>query len=768
MILTMISVRGFHRTSPALLLFFFSAAALESKAPNYWGCQDEVAQALPYCDPSLSIDNRLQDLLGRLTLEEKVAALSPNPHKDTCMVHTSNVSRVGLPDYMWLIETNTAVASACIAPNKCATEFAGPLSMAASFNRTSWYLKGSVFGTEQRAFMNIHWTRGYDKSESYIGLNAYGPNMNQPRDPRFGRTSELPGEDPYLSGQYATNMVRGMQEPDTSGRPKILAYLKHFTAYNRETNRMHENYNISIFDLFDTYLPQFEMALKQGKATGVMCMYSSVNGSPMCANNYLLNQVMREEWGLPNVHVTTDCGAVAALRGAPAFAPDDVTAAAWALTNGSDLEMGSTIWTLNLVEAVQRGLVTEDVVDRAFWRSYRPHFLAGRFDDPAASEWFQFGLDDIYSDHHQQIQLEAALQGLVLLKNKDNVLPLAIQSKIAVLGPLAHTRAGLMSDYENDESCFGGGHDCIATLAESIRAINGRATTTNASGVDVDSDRDDGIAEALMLAAEVDVIILCLGITKGQEREGLDRTDTRLPGLQNDFAQQVLQVGKPVILVLVNGGQVAIDELVDGPKAIVEAFNPNGIGGTALAMSLFGLENQWGKLPYTIYPYSAMESFDVADHNMSAPPGRTYRYFTGKAIFPFGFGLSLTSFEMSCYMVKADSLLFECSISNKGQVVGDEVIQVYHSVGDDIREIANHPVPFKALVDFARVRVQPGETEVVQFTFDKTTIWTLVNEHGKKVIYPGTHKLLFTNGVEPPDEYHTVIGSDGSPVSSIS
>jgi beta-glucosidase len=163
-----------------------------------------------------------------------------------------------------------------------------------------------------------------------------------------------------------------------------------------------------------------------------------------------------------------------------------------------------------------------------------------------------------------------------------------------------------------------------------------------------------------------------------------------------------------------------------------------------------------------------MESFDMADHNMSSPPGRTYRYFTGEAIFPFGFGLSLTSFQRSCYIVEAESLRFECSILNKGQVVGDEVIQVYHSVGDDVREIANHPVPLKALVDFARVQVQPGETEVVQFTFDEMTVWTLVNEHGKKVIYPGTHKLLFTNGVEPPDEYHTIIRSDGSPLSSAS
>jgi beta-glucosidase-like glycosyl hydrolase len=224
---------------------------------------------------------------------------------------------------------------------------------------------------------------------------------------------------------------------------------------------------------------------------------------------------MRIRWNLPNVHVTTDCGAISNLRGLPAMAPDDATAAAWALMNGSDIEMGSTVWTSSLVEAVHRGLATEEALDQALRRSYRPHFVAGRFDDPAASEWSYFGLKDINSKYHQQIQLEAALQGLVLLKHELKMLPIQPGSKIAVLGPLGQTRAGLMSDYENDESCFGGGHDCIPTLAESIAVVNG-PLTTSASGVDIDSSVDMGIPEALGLAANADVIILCLGSVKAR------------------------------------------------------------------------------------------------------------------------------------------------------------------------------------------------------------------------------------------------------------
>lgn len=734
----------------------------DAEAPNYWGCQSALAKKFPYCNQSLPIEERVQNLISLLTLEEKIAAIAPDLDFDTCTTHVKGAAHVGFPPYMWLVETNTAVASACISETKCATEFSGPLTMGASFNRTAWRLKGAVFGTEQRALVNIHGERGREGSRDYLGLTAYGPNINQQRDPRFGRTSELPGEDPYLSGQYAIYFVRGMQEKDSHGYPKVMAYLKHFTAYSRETGRGHDDYNISMHDLFDTYLPQFEAGLKEGEATGVMCSYNAVNGVPMCANDYLLNQIMRKKWNLPNVHVTTDCGAPANLLGAPANAPDNATAAAWSIMNGSDVEMGSTVWTTNLKEAVERNLATEEAVNQAFYRSYRPHFIAGRFDDFKKSEWSKFGVNDINSDGHRQIQLEAALQGLVLLKHENSALPVKIGSKVAVVGPLGMTRQGLMSDYENDQSCYGGGHDCIPTLAESISAVNGASITTSASGVDIDSNKTDGIPVALQLASDADVVVLCLGITKAQERETLDRTDTRVPGLQEDFAQQVFNVGKPVILVLVNGGQVALDNLVAGPSAIVEAFNPNTIGGTALALSLFGIENRWGKLPYTIYPYDVMQAFDMKDHSMSTAPGRTHRYFTGKPVYPFGYGLSLTSFEMSCYPTTGKKKLnYQCVVINAGNIIGDEVIQVYHTAGDDVRSKAKHPVPLQSLVGFERIRVEAGDVDIISFDFD-LSVFELVNEKGDKIVYPGTHMLRFTNGVLEPLEFCHMISREAT------
>ena len=199
--------------------------------PNYKGCLNETARKLPYCDESKTIDERVDDLISRLTLEEKINTISPQPSLgDTCGDHTAGKASIGLPDYFWLTETNSNVAAHCYTEKyKCPSTFVGPLGMGASFNRTSWNMKGSVIGTEMRAFHNLAWHRG--NTGNLIGLTGFGPNLNIARDPRFGRISELPGEDPYHSGTYGYHMIQGMQEKDENGHPKMLAYLKHFTAY---------------------------------------------------------------------------------------------------------------------------------------------------------------------------------------------------------------------------------------------------------------------------------------------------------------------------------------------------------------------------------------------------------------------------------------------------------------------------------------------------------------------------------------------------------
>lgn len=659
---------------------------------------------------------------------------------DTCVTHTPGVPRIGLPSYLWLVEANTVVSSACTS-QWCATTFAGPVSMAATWNRTAWRWKGRVMGVEQRAMMNIHTSRfAPGQAERHgIGFTAFGPNMNLQRDPRFGRSSELPGgEDPYLVGQYAAEMVKGLQTTDHQGYPLTLAYLKHFAVYNRETNRGSDNYNISMFDLFDSYLPAFLYAAQF--ATGVMCSYASVNGQPSCANFHWLRRHLPA-----SIHVTSDCDAIRLLQGPPAHADSGLSAAVWAIRNGTDLEMGSLLYSSTLLHAVEQGFISEvDHVDTALRRGYGPQMRAGRF-DPVAP-WAELGSKDIGSHAHAKIQLETALQGIVLLQNRNETLPIASHKRVAVLGPMAHTRAGLMSSYESDQTCPGGGHDCVATLAETIAAWH-KGPTTNAPGVDVASNRTDGIAPAIAIGREADVIVLCLGITKRQEHEGLDRTSTTLPGLQEQFAFDVLSLGVPVVLVLVHGGQIAIDKLVESTAAILDIFNPNTVGGIAMAMQLTGCENRWGKLPYTVYPESAMDAFDMEDHSMTTPPGRTYRYFTGDAIFPFGYGLSYTKFLTSCKGFSGyETISIECYLQNLGSRPGDEVLQVFHSVGDGIRNRVSHPVPISTLCAFERVLVKDATT--VRFQLHMFDALSIVNTEGDRVLYNGLHEIFVTNGVE--------------------
>ena len=326
-----------------------------SVAPSYWACNGGAATAaFPFCNTSLMLDERVSDLLSRLRLDEKINMLSPNASLgSTCNDHTDGVPRLGIPPWMWLVETNSGTDSACFSRDKCSTVFPGPLGMAASFNRSLWEAKGKVLGAEMRAYNNLHWHRdaGGTTSER-IGLTGFGPNINIARDPRFGRTSELPGEDPLLNGMYAAAMVKGMQTHDQAGYPMMLAYVKHFTAYSTETNRGHDSYNISKFDLFDTYLPAYETAFTAGGASGAMCAYDAVNGRPSCANDLVLNKLMRGKWA-PHAIVTSDCGAVHNLRGPPVMAPSDAAAAAYAINNGTDIEMGSTLYRSALAAAVQ-------------------------------------------------------------------------------------------------------------------------------------------------------------------------------------------------------------------------------------------------------------------------------------------------------------------------------------------------------------------------------------------------------------------------------
>jgi hypothetical protein len=373
-------------------------------------------------------------------------------------------------------------------------------------------------------------------------------------------------------------------------------------------------------------------------------------------------------------------------------------------------------------------------------------FEAGRFDDISTIGWMKYGINDINSTYHQQIQYEAALQSFVLLKNDNNALPLKAGQKLAVLGPMGVTQAGLLSDYASDDICWQGTFDCIQPLAQGIADINNAAggSTSILKAVDVNSNDSSNISAAVALAQAADVVVLIMGIDKTIEHEAHDRTDTALPGMQPTLITQILALNKPTILVLSNGGALAIDDFVQGPSAIVEVFNPAVKGSVALAATLFGQENRFGKLPYTMYPHDYINQQNMSNFDMSLAPGRTYRYYTGQPLFPFGHGLSYTSFGLSCVNSSA-AYSHTCTVVNTGSVAGDEVVMVYHSAGDAVRKEANHPVPLRSLVAFERVRVEAGGS--VSFDVSLTPSMTmLVNEDGVKTLYRGEHEFIVSRG----------------------
>ncbi|EGD78599.1 hypothetical protein PTSG_01576 [Salpingoeca rosetta] len=486
-----------------------------------------------------------------------------------------------------------------------------------------------------------------------------------------------------------------------------------------------------------------------------MCSYASINGVPSCANNLLLNNIVRGQWKRDMVTIGTDCGAIANMVNANKYARDPVDAVAKTLNGGADMELGETYFTTNgyLEQAVQQNRTTINTVNNAVRRVLYIRFITGQFDPIDATPYTSIGLDGINSARHQQINFEAAIQGLVLLKNDDRALPLSTATKVAVVGPHSITRGSLLSDYAGDQQCFSGSDDCIPTIGEWITKVNTNGHTRVQQGVDINSQNTSGIQAALDAVSTSDVVVLCLGIDRSVEHEGIDRTSTDLPGLQTSFAQQVLKTAgnKRVILVLINGGALSIDGLTKGPAAIVEAFYPALRGAEALARTLFGEHNRFGKLPYTIYSSSFQQECELTDMQMSPHAnckGRTYRYYMGQPLYPFGFGLSYTSFDASCSAntTRSVPVQVKCTVTNKDQhQAGDEVIMVYHNVSAAIRAAAPHPIPNRALVGFERVSLAPSQTQTIEFTLS-TDAFEVTTTSGGQKLYSGSHSLIFTNG----------------------
>jgi len=679
-----------------------------------------------YQDVTLPIETRVADLVARLTLEEKVSQ----------MVHDAPaIERLGIPKYNWWNECLHGVARAGIA-----TVFPQAIGLAATWNVDLLHRIAVAISDEARAKHHEAVRQGI--REIYKGLTFWSPNINIFRDPRWGRGQETYGEDPYLTARMGVAFVRGLQGDDPRYL-KLVATPKHFAVHSGpEAERHRFDARVDERDLRQTYLPAFEACVKEGQAVSVMGAYNRTNGEPCCASPTLLDKILRKEWGFDG-YVVSDCWAIGDIYKHHKVVATVEEAAALAVQAGCDLNCGEAFGAL--LAAVAQGLIAEETIDQAVQRLFTARFRLGLFDPPEMVPYTQipFAVND--SPEHRALALQAARESIVLLKNQNHCLPLRPDIKsIAVIGPNADDATVLLGNY----------HGTPSRSVTPLQGIQARVSPTTevlyAPGCDLLDEDTAGFATAVALAKRAEVIIFVGGISQlveGEEgqREGVaggrrsrgDRDDLNLPGVQEKLLQALHATGKPVVLVLLNGSALAVNWASEHLPAIVEAWYPGEEGGTALAEVLFGDYNPAGRLPVTFYKSLAdLPPFD--DYRMA---GRTYRYFRGEPLFPFGYGLSYTTFAYSNLRLSArtiapsETLTVSVDVQNVGQLAGDEVVQLYVS---DIA--ASVPVPIRQLAGFMRLHLATGEKQTVTFTLAPRQL-SLIDDAGRRVIEPGEFQV---------------------------
>jgi len=704
-----------------------SSGGSHAARPQAW--EPALLSANPgpaYQDVTLPLEIRVADLVARLTLEEKVSQ----------MVHAAPaIERLGIPQYNWWNECLHGVARAGIA-----TVFPQAIGLAATWNVDLVHCIAVAISDEAR--VKHHEAVRQGVRDIYKGLTFWSPNINIFRDPRWGRGQETYGEDPYLTARLGVAFVRGLQGDDARYL-KLVATPKHFAVHSGpEAERHRFDARVDERDLRETYLPAFEACVKEGQAVSIMGAYNRTNGEPCCASPTLLGKILRQEWGFDG-YVVSDCWAIGDIYKHHKVVATVEEAAALAVQAGCDLNCGEAFGAL--LAAVAQGLIAEETINRAVQRLFTARFRLGLFDPPEMVPYAQipFAVND--SPEHRALALQAARESIVLLKNQNHCLPLRQDIKsIAVIGPNADDATVLLGNYHGTPS------QSVTPLQGLQARVSPATAVLYAPGCDLLDEDTASFAAAIALAKRADVVIFVGGISQqveGEEgqREGVaggrrsrgDRDDLNLPSVQEKLLQALHATGKPVILVLLNGSALAVNWASEHLPAIVEAWYPGEEGGTALAEVLFGDYNPAGRLPVTFYK-SVADLPPFEDYRME---GRTYRYFRGEPLFPFGYGLSYTTFAYSHLRLSArtiaptETLTVSVDVQNVGQRAGDEVVQLYTS---DV--VASVPVPIRQLGGFTRLHLKPGEKQTVTFTLSPRQL-SLIDAAGRRVIEPGEFQL---------------------------
>ncbi len=834
----------------------------------------EKPSALPYQNPELSIEERVNDLVGRMTLEEKISQM---------INQAPAIERLGIPEYNWWSEGLHGVARAGLA-----TVFPQAIGLGATWDRDLMFRVSTAISDEARAKHHDFARKG--KRFIYQGLTFWSPNINIFRDPRWGRGQETYGEDPYLTGRLAVEFIKGLQGDD-SVYFKTIATVKHFAVHSGpELERHTFNALIGNKDLNETYLPQFEVGIREGKAYSLMCAYNRYNGEACCTSGKLLNEVLRKDWAFSGF-VVSDCDGIVDIYKNHKQVSTPAEAAALAVKSGTDLECGKVY--LNLKEAVERNLISENEIDVSVKRLFTARFKLGMFDPPEMVRYASIPYDVVDSKKHKDMALEAAQKSIVLLKNENNLLPLKKDiGTLAVIGPNADQWLMLLGNYNGVPSnpvtplkgikeklkntnvlyaqgCeLADGMPTYKTIPEAVLSSGGEKGLkgeyfNNAdfsgpslfSALDKSIDKnwsdkaprndmsddnfsvrwsgqlipdktavyqlgfistcntrlflDDSLVaktvyhfrdeygdprlrkspamkleagkkykivleaidtyadaqvqlvwarpqpelkkQALEAARQADAVVMCMGLTARMEGEEMDividgfnagdRTKIDLPRPQQELIKEIHALGKPVIVVLLNGSALAINWEEKNIPAILETWYPGQAAGQAIADVLFGDYNPGGKLPVTFYK-STNDLPSFKEYKIS---GQTYRYFKGEPLYPFGFGLSYTSFAYDDLKIEeshqvGDSIKLSVNVKNTGAMGGDEVIQVYLSN-------LNAPVkvPIRSLAEFRRINLKPNESRRVSFTLPSSA-FSIIDNKGERKVLPGQFEIAVGGG----------------------
>ncbi|KAG6438178.1 hypothetical protein SASPL_103115 [Salvia splendens] len=763
------------------LHFYFLAAFLllslprgGDSAPPPFSCDsaDPKTKSFKFCQKSLPIAQRARDLVSRLTLDEKISQLVDS---------SAAIPRLGIPAYQWWSEALHGVSGYGRGVTyggaiSGATSFPQVILAASTFDSRLWYRIGQAIGREARGMYN----------EGQVqGMTFWTPNINIFRDPRWGRGQETPGEDPTVVAKYAVAHVRGFQgdkyEGGQNGHLLASACCKHFTAYDldnwKSVDRMEFDAKVTQQDLADTYQPPFKSCVQEAKASGIMCAYNSVNGVPNCADRNLLTETARGQWGFHG-YIVSDCDAVSTIYEKHKYVRTPEDAVALALKAGMDVNCGLYLKKYTK-SAIQQKKVVESQVNRALNNLFEIRMRLGLFEGtPSRSLYGNIGRADVCSQAHQDLALEAARNGIVLLKNNANLLPLSKlkTGSLAVVGHNAANAYVLRGDYD--------GPPC--QNVDVVTALKGYVhNTLFVQGCSNAECASASTSSAVAAAKEMDYVVLVMGLDQNQEKEDHDRVELGLPGQQQSLITAVAAAAKkPVVLVLICGGPVDVGFAKNDPKigSILWAGYPGEAGGVALSQIIFGEHNPGGKLPMTWYPKNFV-NIPMTDMRMrsdlkSGYPGRTYRFYKGPKVFEFGYGLSYTTYSYEFkqstpntiklnHLTGAFHAMDESLSSNSSSIralsvskIGAdncEMLKFSARVGvENIGSMAGrHAVllfarhertgegrPIKQLVGFESVSLNPRQRDEIEFVLNPCEHLTTAKIDGSMVIEEGYRYLV--------------------------